>query len=181
MNWKHGRRAETAGIVAHFVSQAYRENPELEERTRAVAAAIAGDHSAMDPVIVRGLVETSLTRDMVVKAIADRGVLLEQPVAITPAGEVIRKTEANPALSHLHKLDATLGFTAKDTLLSRKSRGEDAKNAELEALLRERRVRIVNYTMDPANKEKLAALLPRALPSPRVIDVTLTDPEKKPS
>jgi hypothetical protein len=99
-------------------------------------ALIDGDLSKIDPVSVTALAGTEIIRRMAEDEVHSRGVLIEEALLDSRGNAVGIKVKANPAVEALISINEQLGHTAEDLQLSRKSRGEGARDAAVAMALR---------------------------------------------
>lgn len=154
-------------LANEALAEVREKNPALYEVLASYSTAIKGEFDAVLHLSARGIAELELVRRKLIQAIEDQGVLIQQPIA-DRSGKIFFSVKDNPALFHLPKIYETLGMTAKDTLLSRQSRGETAKNAEQAALLQARRVRL-----DKGDPSKIP---PPQQQRQRAIETSLVEP-----
>lgn len=109
------------------------------------AALETGSLLGVEQLLAASLGEIELVRREIVAEIRRDGVSLRQPVAVVN-GKVIRKLEAHPNLVHLEKLSNALGISCSEANLTRKSRGESAKQMSDTRLNQERLRRLTSHS-----------------------------------
>jgi len=153
----HGQRAEVvtdADIVRYKLEKIDPEAPEIIERfTRAVG----GDLSALDSLLAGGMASKEIIRRKMVDEVTARGVVIEESLFNAEGVMVGKRIRANPVLDPLKHADEQLGYTAEAARLTRKSRGEGARDdAIARALQRDARLRAADKTrLPPVDPELL--------------------------
>lgn len=130
-----------------------RIHPDAPRVIAAAFAAVDGDFSETDKIAAQSIAETELIRREVVKTIGEEGVLMDDDLVMMgkdgPERVGVRR-KANPALDHLHELNKTLGHTAPELGLTRKSRGEDTRNQAIaKAFERDQMLRGLDRSLMP--------------------------------
>lgn len=133
--WKHGRYAVTVTRreVARFDLEM--KIPGAAAVAEAYHAALDGDMSALDPIAARALTESELLRRRLVDDVGSRGVLVAEDQFGTDGRVVGSRLRAHPGLEAIGRFAEQLGHTAEDMQLTRKSRGEGARDAAIAARL----------------------------------------------
>jgi len=161
---KHGRCAEVvtdAEITRYRLQKIDPEAPELIEK---FARGIGGDTSALDGLLAGGMASKEIIRRKMVEEIAERGVVIEERLLNSEGEEVGRRVRANPMLEPLKHVDEQLGYTAEQARLTRKSRGEGARDdAIARALKRDARLRASDKTRLPPVDLELLRQTPEEL------------------
>jgi hypothetical protein len=137
-NWKHGLRATIATAVdarrEKMVATFGADAPAVVEAFQ--EAIDSGDLAGTNAIAVQSLAETEILRRKVVDEIAATGLVVSD-VLFNEDGEPIgQRLRAHPLLDPLRHMNDTLGHTAADMQLSRKSRGEGAKDEAIAAMLK---------------------------------------------
>jgi len=154
---KNGRRAEVvtdAEITRYRLQKIDPDAPELIEK---FARGIGGDISALDGLLAGGMASKEIIRRKMVEEIAARGVVIEERLLNSEGQEVGRRVRPNPMLESLKHADEQLGYTAEAARLTRKSRGQGARDdAIAEATKRDARLRASDKSrLPPADLEIL--------------------------
>ncbi len=136
-NWKHGRRAQVVSVVEARLSRLTKVHEDAPRIFADIVDAMEGN--GFDGVNLMGaqaITETEILRRQAVDKVNDDGVTVTDQL-LSKDGEVIgERLRAHPLLEHVHRFNETLGFTAADMQLSRKSRGEGEKDAAMTAMLK---------------------------------------------
>jgi hypothetical protein len=131
---RHGRRAETLSpeeVRVGILRKVHRDAPEV---LQAAADAIKGDYTAYERIGFQALAEAEILRRAGVEGIQKRGVMVKE-VRTEQDGSKTERWKANPLLDHVRRLHAVLGFTAEEMQLTKKARGQGAKDAAVTRVL----------------------------------------------
>ncbi|MDQ6892216.1 MAG: hypothetical protein M3167_06000 [Acidobacteriota bacterium] len=136
--WKSGLYARRVSVVTKRYAELEKTIPGAAEVVgRYHAAIMDGEVGALDEITVGALAETELLRRSMIDAIHTEGVIVEHDLHTKDGVVFGTEKRANPLIEPLHKINATLGHTAPDHLLTRKSRGEGmAVAAQTAAIMR---------------------------------------------
>lgn len=142
-----------------------------------------GDLTRLDEQTGVALADLEAARQACAAAVKKHGALIKNAVGVDRSGEAIFTTVANPALRDLRALSETLGQTAADTLISRKSRGTAAADLAAAALNRMRLRRLAEHSEKMLRDPNYAG--PRLPPPPQrrpvAVEVTATSASPSPS
>jgi len=157
--WKHGKYARVVTARDARRSQLEKAVPGAAVLMEAYAEGIGeGNLDALEPLSITAMAENEILRRRAVDEVRERGVLVEEALIDKDGREIGSRVKANPALEHVHAFNETLGYSADQLQLSRKSRGEGAVNAAMAfRLSRDQQLRAMD--------QKQVALPPPAIDS----------------
>lgn len=166
---RRGKRAEIARTSQQGMEVLRKAKPKLAKQvlTEVIEALKNDDRAALTALQAAGYAQLELVRRMCVKEIRKRGVVVQSAIGVDGEGNAIYAMKENPALAHLAKFSDLMGITARDMLISKKAKGEAAKEDELAEFIRIRNERA--RSADPAR-------IPPPMRRQRLIDIT---PETK--
>ena len=134
--WKHGRYAKSVTLIEARARKLSEKDPDLVYLTEGFREALEGSLDGSNSVAALSLAETESRRRKVSDQINEDGVVLEE-VLFDKNGEIVgSRKRAHPLLEVERALARDLGHTAADMQLTKKSRGEGAKDEALAAMLR---------------------------------------------
>jgi hypothetical protein len=161
----HGRKTNLspAQVRIELLRKLHPDGPEI--LAAAIAAVAGGDFEPYELAGAQALAEAEILRRAGVDAIQEKGVIVKEiRVERGPDGQEIARTEkwkANPLLDHVRRFHPVLGFTAEEMQITRRGRGQGARDAATTRLL-ERAAML---------REAIKAT-PMLSPAPDPIDVT---------
>lgn len=156
--WRHGLRAVSVTRREVTRYDLERKIPGAADVFDAYKSAVEnGDVSELDPISVRALVESEVLRRRLVDEVGSRGVVVEEDLFGADGRVVGSRLKAHPALEPIGRLSEQLGHTAADTMLTRKSRGEGARDLAIVARLAR------DVVLRAADKSKMPLPPPRKL------------------
>jgi hypothetical protein len=157
--WKTGRYARVVTARDARRAQLEKAVPGAAVLMEAYAEGIGeGNLDALEPLSITAMAENEILRRRAVDEVRERGVLVEEALIDKDGREIGSRVKANPALEHVHAFNETLGYSADQLQLSRKSRGEGAVNLAMAfRLSRDQQLRAMD--------QKTVALPPPAIDS----------------
>jgi hypothetical protein len=156
--WKHGLRAETVSFMeaeTTKLSKMHSDAPFIAESYR--QAIMEGKPRETEALSVVAMAQNEVTRRKMVEAVEEKGVLVEDDLVNSEGKKIGIKYKANPVLEHLAEMNRTLGHNVTDLQLSKKSRGEGARDDALRKL---------------AERSELLRSGDKSLPPPMAFDTT---------
>lgn len=136
-NWKHGRYAQTVTAVEGRRAKLAEKDPEFVDVFDAYAEALTtGDLSQPNAIAALSLAEAEKRRRQVSDTITEDGVTVVEELFDNAGRKIGERLRAHPLLEHERALSKDLGHTATDAQLTKKSRGEGAKDEALATMLR---------------------------------------------
>jgi hypothetical protein len=135
--WKHGRYARSVTLIEQRASELERVRPGAAGVMGAFFEALeGGDTSGADALGAVSLTESEMTRQDIFKRLRDDGLTVIETLMDKDGREIGQRMKAHPLLESGLKIVGVLGHTASDMQLTRKSRGEGAKDEAIAASLK---------------------------------------------
>ncbi len=133
--YRHGRDAGSVTPQEAIESRLRRIDPDLPELVATVVEELAGDRvDAATKLLARSMLEHEILRQKIVEKIS--GALTVEDVLLDKDGQPYgHRLKAHPLLEHLQKLQRSILDSAEALQVTRKARGEGAKNAAMTAVL----------------------------------------------
>ena len=147
-NFRSGRRASVVSIEEGARAALNRIHPHATQIINAYAEAICqGRPGSVDPFTIAAMSEKAIMRLVATEQIREKGLTVEDTFHDKSGKVVGKRVKANPLFEHVRWMDEHLGLTVSDLQISRKSRGEGAKN-EAETRELERRTRLATFMQE---------------------------------
>lgn len=134
--WKHGRYARSVTLLEHRARKLAEKDPDIVPLTEGFLEALEGSLETSNAIAAFSLAETESRRRQVADQINEDGVVLEEVLFDKDGREMGSRKRAHPLLEVERTLARDLGHTAAEMQLTKKARGEGAKDDAMAAMLR---------------------------------------------
>ena len=151
-NWRHGATAKVVTPLEGRMSRLKKLHKDAPQIFADIVESLSGgDHGRADAMAASALVETEILRRSAVDQIRADGVAVREPIRTAEGVEIGSRLRANPLLESVRHMNEQLGVTADALQLTRKSRGEGARDTAVIAMLaRDAMLRAYDKSLCPA-------------------------------
>jgi hypothetical protein len=140
--YRSGKRARTVTSLDYIKYQLGRVSKDLPAILDACIEAQKGNLSALEVEVAKRLAADFILRDVMFAKIKSQGISVVEIVRNDEGKPIGKRIRVHPLLEHLNRLNEQLGITMEQACLSKKSRGQGARDAAITSALLSRDARL---------------------------------------
>jgi hypothetical protein len=141
-SYRSGKRAMTVSSVDYIKYRLGRVSKDLPAIIDACFEAQRGNLKPLEQETAKRIASSFILYDMMLKRVMNEGVSIKEPILDAQGNRTGYRRKAHPLLDAIGALADQLGLTAQQACLSRKSRGQDQRDAAITSALLSRDARL---------------------------------------